>query len=274
MPAPLAIKKIAIAPDALRALSPEQRSSLLLLGHLLNEANWLRKLLVQAVLGISDTPEGQAQFALVVTLATTLGSKLYEGWPRLNQPPIGPLMKTLPLPAKLVELRKQLHPRFDGTGLVNKIRNQFGFHYPTDMDFARLPAPDEADTTLFVTEKGYRGDVFAHISALAAVDALIAHRPHADWHTSLREIWEEITDLAGGYCTYVSELIAFVLTQWLPGKITVSDILLPDAPSADARPSPLVFFAHPPAIIGELETQSSGQQVEEGVPKPANRSGS
>jgi hypothetical protein len=40
----------------------------------LNEANWLRKLLVKAVLGIMDGPEpdGQANFGLTVLLATTL----------------------------------------------------------------------------------------------------------------------------------------------------------------------------------------------------------
>ena len=256
MSAPLTVKKIVISPAALLALSPEQRSTLLLLGPLLNEANWLRKILVQAVMGISDTPEGQAQFALVVTLATTLGSKLYEGWPRLNQQPIGPLMRTLPLPPELVALRKQLHPRFDGSGLVNKVRNQFGFHYPANLDFSRLPTPDEADTTLFVTDKGYRGDVFANISALAAIDALIVHCPHPDWHDSLREIWEEITDLAGGYCTYVSELIAFVLTQWLSGKCDVSDVVLPNVPSLDAFPAQLAFFAHPPAFITAQEAQN------------------
>ncbi len=249
MPAPLTVKKFVIAPDALLGLTPEQRSALFLLGHLLNEANWLRKLLVQSVMGISDTPEGQAQFALVLTLATTLGSKLYEGWPCLNNKPIGPLMKTLPLPQPLIDLRKQLHPRFDGNSLIAKVRNQFGFHYPGNLGFSRLQTPDEADTTLFLTEQGYRGDVFMNVAALAAIDALIAHRPLPDWHDSLREIWEEITDLAGGYCTYISELIAFIMKVWLSGKYAVSDVVLPDVPKIGALPAPMVFFAHPPDLI-------------------------
>ena len=57
----------------------KHRSALLLLGLFLNEANWLRKLLVKAVLGISETPDGQANFALTALLATTLAGKIYEG---------------------------------------------------------------------------------------------------------------------------------------------------------------------------------------------------
>ena len=75
MARPREIKKMTLPVTALEAMQPEHRSALLMLGVFLNEANWLRKLLVGATLGISDSPEGQASFSLTALMATTLAGK-------------------------------------------------------------------------------------------------------------------------------------------------------------------------------------------------------
>jgi hypothetical protein len=64
---PLGLKKIKLPLSTLWAMSDGRRSALLLLGLFLNEANWLRKLLVKALKGLPSelvnrplTPEEEA----------------------------------------------------------------------------------------------------------------------------------------------------------------------------------------------------------------------
>jgi hypothetical protein len=51
---PLNLKKLKLPLSTLRAMPDERRSALLLLGLFLNEANWLRKLLVKAVKALPE----------------------------------------------------------------------------------------------------------------------------------------------------------------------------------------------------------------------------
>ena len=62
MTRPRAVKRMMLPVTALQSMQAEHRSALLMLGLFLNEANWLRKLLVKAVLGISNSPDGQANW--------------------------------------------------------------------------------------------------------------------------------------------------------------------------------------------------------------------
>jgi hypothetical protein len=92
MTKPLNIEKLTLPVSAIHAMAADQRSALLLLGLFLNEVNWLRKLLARAVSATPDEPEGQANFALTVLLATTLVGKVHEGWDRITE---GTLCNTL-----------------------------------------------------------------------------------------------------------------------------------------------------------------------------------
>jgi hypothetical protein len=66
---PRLIKKMKLPAAAIRAMTADDRYALLMLGIFNNEANWLRKLLVKAVLATGDEePEGQANFALTALL--------------------------------------------------------------------------------------------------------------------------------------------------------------------------------------------------------------
>jgi hypothetical protein len=71
MARPRTIKKLTLPVADLRSMSDDHRYAVLLLGLFLNEVNWLRKLLVKAVFGITEGPEpdGQANFGLTALLA-------------------------------------------------------------------------------------------------------------------------------------------------------------------------------------------------------------
>jgi hypothetical protein len=78
---PRLIQKMKLPAAVIRSMTADHRYALLMLGIFINEANWLRKLLVRAVLATADDePEGQANFSLTTLLATTLAGKIHEGW--------------------------------------------------------------------------------------------------------------------------------------------------------------------------------------------------
>src|SRR5271169_3051158 len=116
MAKPRSIKKITVPVADLRAMSDDHRYAILLLGLLSNEANWLRKLLVKAVLGITDGPEpdGQANFALTALLTTTLVGKIHEGWERVANGRLGKILDGIGMPAELGDLREKIDRELNG----------------------------------------------------------------------------------------------------------------------------------------------------------------
>src|ERR1700761_3470284 len=103
------VKKLTLPVADLRAMSADHRYAILLLGLLSNEAGWLRKLLVKAVLGIAEDPEpdGWANFALTALLTTTLAGKIHEGWERVGKGQLGKILNQIGMPPELQGLRKK-----------------------------------------------------------------------------------------------------------------------------------------------------------------------
>jgi hypothetical protein len=248
---PLTIRKLEISAGALRALTAEQRSALFLLGLFLNEANWLRKLLVMAIMSMGDDPDGQASFALTVNIAMTLAAKIYEGWKKAQAGTLAKTIHSVALPDELKALRKQIN-RALGTPTVARIRNSYSFHYPATLDFAKLPIED-ADSIIYVTDGACNGDVFSHLSSLVALEPLLAVNAQTDWRQGLEDVWNEVTNVTGLYCFFLSEALGLLITKWLPGKVTSSSITKPDAQKL--HEASLQFFCHPPSNLQELRDQ-------------------
>jgi hypothetical protein len=97
--------------------------------------------------------------------------------------------------------------------------------------------------------EGHGGDLLSQISTPAGIEPLLALHPDADYRVSLKGVWEEVTDVTGLYCIFVTQPIATILLKFVPG-VSVDDITIPDAPEADA--DPLRFFVHPPSDLEEM----------------------
>jgi hypothetical protein len=237
----------------LQAMQAKHRSALLLLGLFLNEANWLRKLLVTATLGISDTPEGQANFALTALLATTLAGKIHEGCLRIDDGPLHEALKDAGLPEELKPLQDALKAAVAGKTFL-RIRNNIAFHYPERaLDFKKLTEHLEAaEAIIYMAPEGYGGDVLSHLSTLAGIEPLLAIKKDANYQTALKSVWNEVTEVAGLYCRLVSEMIAVLLLKFLP-NVSVADITIPDAP--EAMEGSLRFFVHPPDNLEEMRAE-------------------
>jgi hypothetical protein len=138
MTKPLNIEKLTLPVSAIHAMAADQRSALLLLGLFLNEVNWLRKLLARAVSATLDGPEGQANFALTVLLATTLVGKVHEGWDRITEGRLCNTIDKLPLTGELQQLKTKITDRLSGKVFL-RIRNSIAFHYPKrGLEFANF----------------------------------------------------------------------------------------------------------------------------------------
>jgi hypothetical protein len=231
-------------------MQAEHRSAILMLGLFLNEANWLRKLLVKAVLGMSDSPDGQANFALTTLLATTLAGKIHEGWNRITEGRLHDALQGVDLPDTHKPLQEELTKALLGKTFV-RIRNSIAFHYPERLlDFKKLTQHlGDSDATILMVPEGYLGDVLSHISTLAGIEPLLAISTDADYRIALESVWNEVTHVAGLYCQFVSEVMATLILKFIPG-VTCEDITIPDAPAAEE--GLLRFFVHPPDNLEEM----------------------
>jgi hypothetical protein len=234
----------------IRAMTGDHRYALLLLGLFLNEANWLRKLLVKAALGIADEPEGQANFALTALLATTLAGKIHEGWNVITDGKLCKILDQIGLPAEASELRQKITDRLS-TDLFLRIRNNIAFHYPKrKLDFANLASHlDDSDTVIYIAPEGYGGDVLWQISTIAGIEPLLALHPAADYRVSIKAVWDEVTEVTGLYCVFVTDAVVTIILRSIP-DLSVEDLIIPDAPEADA--DPFRFFVHPPTDLEEM----------------------
>jgi hypothetical protein len=248
MARPRELKKMTLPVKELDAMTPEHRSALLMLGLFLNEANWLRKLLVGAVLGMSDSPEGQASFSLTALMATTLAGKVFEGWERIREGWLHDALQDVELPVELKQFRDELATALTTKTFV-RIRNNIAFHYPEKrLDFKKLTEHiEDSDATIFMVPEGYGGDVLSHLSTLAGIEPLLAINKAQDYHTALETVWNEVTETTGLYCRFVSELMAALILKSVPG-VRVEDCAIPDAPEADE--TSIRFFVHPPSDLG------------------------
>jgi hypothetical protein len=261
MAKPRPIKKLTVPIASLRSMPEDHRYAILLLGLFLNEANWLRKLLVKAVLGIAEGPEpdGQANFGLTALLATTLVGKIHEGWDKIAYSRLAKILDALGLPPHLGTLRQEIEIALKGKMFL-RIRNNIAFHYPErKFDFQKLSAHlDDTDTVIYMAPEGYQGDVFSQAATLAGIEPLVALSADQDYRVALQAVWEEITHIAGLYCIFVSEAMASVLLKAVP-HMTYEDITIPDAPEADENP--LRFFVHPPSDLEETRASMNAESA-------------
>jgi hypothetical protein len=239
-------------------MTPEHRSALLMLGLFLNEANWLRKLLVGAVQGISDTPEGQASFSLTILIATTLAGKVHEGWNRIKVGWLCNALSDVQLPDTLQELRSKLEAALLPETPLHKIRKNIGFHYPSiPLDFNKLTQHiEDSDAAIFMVPEGYGGDVLSHLSTLAGIEPILAVDNSQDYRHALKAAWNEITGTTGLYCQFVSEVMVSIISQSIPG-FRVEDLLIAEVPEVGEKSIP--FFVHPPDNLDEMRAEVEAQ---------------
>lgn len=147
-------------------------STFLLVGHFLNEANWLRKLILIASMDESGPePEEKARLALTLMLANVSASKIHGGWMRVRAMAKEPTLVPLFAQKDVSEPFDRLVPLLAEGSLLHKFRNRQGSHYPASLSLAQPPNIASNDVALFATP--FDGDTLSLISTLCAAGSLI-----------------------------------------------------------------------------------------------------
>lgn len=111
---------------------------------------------------------------------------------------------------------------------------------------------EDSDAVIFRVQEGYGGDILSHLSTLVGIEPLISINNSSDYHEALKAVWREITETTGLYCRFVSELIASIILQSIPG-VRVEDLLIADVPEAGEKSIP--FFVYPPDDLTEMHAK-------------------
>lgn len=252
----LDIHRLSIPEATFNAMPAEKQSALLLLGMLLNDVNWLRKLLFEARSGLDnglddDGPEADPAAGLILLLATTLAGKIHEGVKRMGDVDIRGVIDALPQPDKFKAHRDELDARMSSSKMFVRLRNNLAFHYPEKpVQFKKLkPRLGGKDSALCVTSDGAYGNAYSRLSMLANLELIVATDPSSDDVGVLARIWDELIDVSGLYSRVIFDLIIELIFDQ-PPQVLRSPQALAISNAPEGGKQPVRFFAHWPAGFG------------------------
>jgi hypothetical protein len=226
-------------------------STLLLIGHFLNEANWLRKLILISTMDESgNEPEEKARLALTLMLANLSAGKIHAGWMRVKAIAEEPTLATVFDKDKVRDLYARLAPLLAEGSLIHKFRNRQGSHYPTSLSLAQLPDIADDDVALFATP--YDGDVLSLISTLCAAGSLVHISGDQTVQEALASVIDAVVKAFDIYCTLLLELLFSLVKNDIraPGKQTT----ISNDGACKLSDIRLRFFCDPPS-------EAFGQEV-------------
>jgi hypothetical protein len=238
----LRIHKLTFSPVSILQMTDDRRSAFLLLGLFLNEVNWLQKLLIMGMPDerIDPEPVMQSNLSLAILLTKLLAGKIHAGGERFRDQPLRSLLANLRLSRRGVELKNRLDTILQSNSTIHRVRINSA-HYPQNLNLME-PLPGQEELAVYLTPNV--GDVFMHLSDLAAIEALVPAPINSqdELLASLDQMIREVVDAAGVYTEFIAEIIR-VLIDEMPENSIQEEILLANAEPLDAvRPK---FFAFP-----------------------------
>ncbi len=244
------IKKYSFSLDNYEKLNHEYYETFLLVGHILNEINWLSKLLIKSMNPQKEECEEIATLVgLTHMLMTLLASKIHEADNRLRSENIKNIIFKS---ARLFNKEKELETKRDSIkkftekdSLIHFIRSNLAYHYPHRLHFKPL---DEIETSIFIhpTEAVNK---FNGISSFAAYQPLVLKiNPNAktsrEIMDALRLCHDELMNITGNYIHYVN-LILSCLTRATFQNVTVNETVISKQATNQFLEEPFMFFISP-----------------------------
>ena len=241
----LRIHKFTYPVAALQAMPKAHLSAFLLLGHFLNEVNWLQKLLLYGAQDKSgNEPEQHARLALSLMVSKVFATKIHEGWLKLNAGELGATVAALTLSAKMKDVRAELEKRLQKDSILHRLRNSQGAHYPSSLSLDGLPSISQSDVALYLTP--HAGDtisVIAELSAAAETNA-ITELPHLA--ESLDLLLKEVVNVSGLYSNFLHASLVALIDLSL--KIAPTDEIIGNEDAMSLADVRLRFFVTPPGV--------------------------
>ncbi|SCX61764.1 hypothetical protein [Nitrosospira sp. Nsp1] len=213
------IYEIRIAVSAIETLTPHQRYTFYLLGHIFNELMCLQKLICFASPGHCDSrpirklPETAQAFFLIRVAAC----KVWEAKKALKHKKTRIVLEASVLP-HMTEGQKRfegLLSTIEDAGWIGKMRNQFGFHYPCFTQWERVTTPTKEwiDDSIFGSERS--GNTFYASSEAVAREWFFRQSDMIKPHFTVESMIDMMVDVLKNMNRFLEDVIAVYIADVL-----------------------------------------------------------
>jgi hypothetical protein len=249
IPAERRVYRVALPIDRLQALTTEERSLLFLLGYAANQIAMLGKLVVFSSNKTPDDAVEQklsgAQTQMLARLAIGI---LTETWElvhkRFISSPVGRDYTPL-LDAAGQKALAALKTHFGGSSLLNRLRNNYAFHFPRDSDVeaafetAAKEKEWDADWNWYFAPTTFNTFFFA--SDIVMLHGLLGESGETDLVKAQQKIMDELRTVSDALTDFV---LAFAAAVWLKhfGTEMVTEICADTSNAPDVFEIWLPFF--------------------------------
>jgi hypothetical protein len=246
------ITKLTYSPTDLSALPESHVSAFLIVGHLLNEANILRKLIgISNLQALENEAEDKASLTMSLMLANSIASKIHAGWMSIRKISSDPDFAAVFSDSSVKDPHDQLAPLVAKNSIVHRFRNAHGAHYPDKLSLANLPGIAAEDVSLYTTK--YDGDMLSLISALCAASTLVEISGDKTVGEALSNVIDTIVKAAEHYCTMLLHIILLFVQKVITAPAAQSVIVNHARPIDEIR---LPFFNDPPVSHSASDTET------------------
>lgn len=239
------INKLCFSYEALESLPKKHVSAFLLIGHFVNEANWLRKLILISTLDQTGSEaEGNARLTLSLMLANIIAGKMHSGWMKLRAMAVDVEFKPIFDRPKIGALYTNLESVLAKHSLIHKFRNTHASHYSMAMTLSDLPNIAVEDVAIYGTR--YDGDALSLISALCAAGSLVSTSGENTVSDALETVLNAVVKGVDDYCTLLLEIFGYLINHYI--KIPKTPIVVRNDGAVTLKETRLRFFCVPPDI--------------------------
>jgi hypothetical protein len=244
------IHRIKLTIDVLSKMPDNERTFVLIAGHMHNELAILNKLFAWCLSGQTRTTptESKVNVLQAGSIARILAGKLHEGWQLMRDAYFGSKL-SLELEALLHESTHcslaSLKSYFSSANLIHTVRNSYSFHYSVD-EIARHwhEAALEPDFD-FLIGNTY-GNSFYQASELAVTMAVLNGINPKDKSAALKAFLEEIQNVASLFNDFLSGVMLVILERALGNDLSAAAVIEDVYPKRGLNEINIPFFYSPP----------------------------
>jgi hypothetical protein len=232
------VNRVAVPPDLLRKMTSEERVFFLLMGHAENQISTMFKMLRFAV---NAEPKGEieqlvsgTQTQLILRLLIAL---MYETWSKLiKERFLKRANVNVELSDKGKEIVAKLYAHFNESGLINRMRHAFAFHYPND-EYMNAAFKDAAgDEELAEHWNWYisnaRTNTCYHVSELVFLHAIKKETGEPTLEAAQEKLMQDATKVYMLLIDLSDQIFQAYAVKYFPIPLPVSRVaIIKDAPS-------------------------------------------
>jgi hypothetical protein len=236
------ITQIKITKKELDSIPEEDRTLLVLLGHLANELSILHKFLVFTLpRSGASAPESQIRVAHFMLIARIYVGKLLEGWNLLNNIYFRLSKKyeaTLSPEGK--EYLDKIKKYFSGKNLIYKLRNAYAFHYDTKEMKPQLDLFEETDEFKIII-----GGPFANNYYLISEEIItrgMLSQIDKNEQTAIEMLMNNLLDVSKAFMNFIGHCnVAIFELHFSSKQFNQSEIDIGEQPILDKFRIPIFF---------------------------------